>query len=118
MQRLTLQTMITNMQAWQDDPNVMSVSLGQFTDNFDGTVKCIADFLKDSFRGDESKYRAFLEKARKHDLSRVKQKPKHASGFRKSRESTAVLRDTLISTGVFGAQLSAIDEMFSNALRE
>merc|ERR1712228_631699 len=40
-QRLTVDTMLANMHEWKTDANVLSISLGQFRTNFDGTIRCI-----------------------------------------------------------------------------
>ena len=121
-QRLTLLTMLGNMEAWLGR-RVLSVSLPQFEADFDGTVRCIATFLGLS----GARARSFVHAAAKHDLKRqgveststgVSSPARVAQHVTRDRPERAALRETLIESGAFGPHLAEIDALLAALLAD
>ncbi|CAE8647799.1 unnamed protein product [Polarella glacialis] len=113
-QRLTLQTMLANMQNWRDDPKVLSLSLGQFESDYKKTIRCIGEFLRLS----EAQASSFLASAQRHDLGGRKNARQrgHSTRTRYRKEANLALQKVLIDSGAFGNQLEAITSLYHDSL--
>merc|ERR1712032_436415 len=114
-QRLTLQTMLSNMQAWLGDTAVLTVAIPQFIQDFDGTLRCIAAFLR---LGNGNVHNHFLALSQRHDIARMRETPSHSTWARHSAMAISEMRRFIMESGVFGEQLKIITALYDELLED
>lgn len=107
--RLSITTMLINMQTWLNEPHVLPLSLYQLQVNFNQTIKCIADFL-----GMKAKVRGrFIQNAFK---SQSLAELQHILVSSRTVHNISAMRETLLRSNLFGDQLTVLSQLHDSIL--
>ncbi|CAE8635812.1 unnamed protein product [Polarella glacialis] len=91
--RFDVLKMMHNARKWQDNPRVLQLSMAQFESDFDGTMLCVARFLRGNPRLEASDPRTqqLLEDVQQFDTGRIRQ-----CGSKDMLESSACRKNAIL----------------------